>query len=104
MNVHVHSDVVKVEDVDFGVDGGVNGDVDVNVDANFDVDVCVVMCSGWRWSWRCGLDGDANADWPLGRALAQAQGSGAVHSKARALLHTHCCAEPCSGGDQRIEQ
>ena len=31
-------------------------------------------------------------------------GTGEVHSEAPALLHTLCCAEPCSGGNQRIEQ
>ena len=38
------------------------------------------------------------------RTRRTGKGTDAVQSEAPALLDTHCCAEPCSGGNQRIEQ
>ena len=95
-----------------GSDGCVNGDLDVSVDVNIDVDVDVFvwMCSGWLWSWgcglrwrcRCGVAQERTRAWV--RTPRTGKGTGAVYKEAPALLHTHCCAEPRSGGNQRIEQ
>ena len=110
-NVHVNDDVVRVEDVDVGADGGVNGDLDENADVNIDVDVdvCVdvlgmvmVMGCGLRWRCRWRVARERTRAWA--RTRRTGKGTGAVYKEAPALLHTHCCAEPCSGGNQRIEQ
>ena len=66
----------------------------------------VVMVIGMRLEVEVQMWGGTGTDTAHGyghRAQAKAQ-TGAVHSDAPALLHTHCCAEPCSGGNQRIEQ
>ena len=64
----------------------------------------VVMVMGMRLGVEMEMWVGTGTDTGMGTGTGTGTGTGAVHSEAPALLHTHCCAEPCSGGNQRSEQ